>query len=506
MQTAPFSTHKIKRGFFVFFIFLIAGLLLFLPIIDKGFASDDFLVLHRIVYEKVFFIPGFFRPLSDLSLYTSYLMGGFNPVYYNIFNITIHAGCAFLLYRICLLKNFPAPGNRLAFAWLSSILFLIYPFHNEAVIWAIGRGIVLSGFFGLLSLLVALSAPGGYRNYLLSCFLYFISLCGYETSLLLPVIVLLLLYKHISSRKLLFILTAYSLTLALNLVIRLKMAGTISGDYGSRVFSSGVINIIIKFSKATGRLLLPPSAHAVLLGICFALLIAAIIAAGVVVVRQRRTQLQGYMLLIGIAFISIVVPALFGVSTKTYEGDRVFYFTSFFLGAWLAYLIMLLKNNRMRWYSSIAVAGYFLFFFYRSILTWEKSGVIANSIISAVRHIPHREGKLYLVNLPEEYNGAPVFRNGFTQALLVNRADTTGIVVVNYLSSEYAFRTAGNIQPVQQQDRVFIYPSLLISNHNIDARIRTDVNQTDSIHISYRSADKVYYWDKKSFVAFPVNF
>jgi len=499
MQSLLFSTHPIKRGFFIFFIFLIAGLLLFLPIIDKGFASDDFMVLHRIVYEKVFFIPGFFRPLSDMSLYTSYLMGGFNPVYYNIFNITIHAGCAFLLYQICLLRNFPSPGNRVYFAWLTSILFLVYPFHNEAVIWAIGRGIVLSGFFGLLSLLAALSTAAGYRHYLLSCLLYFISLSGYETSILLPAIVLILLYKHTSPGKLFLLATGYSLTLAVNMAVRLKMAGTISGDYGSKMFSSGTVGNIVKFLKGTGRLLLPPSDHSVLLGICFALLVAGIIAGTMVIVKQRRTQLRDYILLSSIAFISIVVPALFGVSTKTYEGDRVFYFTSFFLCAWLAYLIMLLKSNKWRLYISAAVTGYFIFFFYQGVQTWRKSGVIADDIINAVHHISHSEGKLYLVNLPEEYNGAPVFRNGFKQALLINRSDTTGIVVVNYLSSEYAFRTAGNIQPVQQQTHVFIYPALLITDRHIDARIRTNVNETDSIHLSYNPADKIYYWNKKSF-------
>jgi len=99
MQITSTGHNVVKNNFLVYIAFIILSLLLFWPILHKSFVSDDFSILYRVTYEKDFFIRGFFRPLSDISLYSSYLMGGLNPVYYNISNVIIHASCAFLLYR-----------------------------------------------------------------------------------------------------------------------------------------------------------------------------------------------------------------------------------------------------------------------------------------------------------------------------------------------------------------------------------------------------------------------
>ena len=145
---------KWQKNILVYTVFLAISLLVFWPVFHKNFVSDDFQVLYRIAIQRIFFIKGFFRPLSDISLYGSYLMSGFNPFYYNIVNIFIHAGNAFLLYCFCMQYQFAGSKNAESFSFLTAFMFLIYPFHNEAVVWAIGRGIVLSGFFGFLSLLV----------------------------------------------------------------------------------------------------------------------------------------------------------------------------------------------------------------------------------------------------------------------------------------------------------------------------------------------------------------
>ncbi|MEP7277401.1 MAG: hypothetical protein ABI813_02050 [Bacteroidota bacterium] len=508
MQMPIPGKQSVKIYILVYCFFLLVSFLLFLPVLDKGFASDDFLVLYRIVYQKIFFIRDFFRPLSDISLYGSYLTGGLNPVYYNVFNVLIHGSSAFLLYRICLLPVFAPVGNRLFFAWLAALLFLVYPFHNEAVIWAIGRGIVLSGFFGLLSLLVVFLDISHLKKCVLSGLFYFIGLCGYETILPLPLIILLLLYSRRggSNRKLVPLAGGYLLALLTNIILHAAIAGAVWGPYGSKMFSSSVAGICIKFFKTAGRLFLPPSQSSGLLVGFFIIMLLGIAWYAGCIIKKKDSRSQGFVRMTVITFVSCIIPALFGISTRTYEGDRVFYFSSFFLCIWIAYLVALLKGPRLRRTVTGLVGFYFLFFFYESVFIWRISGQMASAVIRSVAAVKQPGKKLYLINIPEEYKGAQVMRNGFAEALLMHRIDTGGIVAINYLSSDSAAAVKGAIKPENRPQGIFIYPAAIVRSHSIDARVRTGINFTDSVHVALNGTDLVYYWDKESLVLFRPSF
>src|SRR5579871_3652800 len=96
--------HKPRQVNFLISVtlFCIASLLLFLPILHNSFLSDDFAVMKRVGADKTIFIRGFFRPLSDVTLYLNYRIGGFNPKGYYLFNILLHGINSYLLFRFCL--------------------------------------------------------------------------------------------------------------------------------------------------------------------------------------------------------------------------------------------------------------------------------------------------------------------------------------------------------------------------------------------------------------------
>ncbi len=500
-QPVVSTTISTRHAFLLFFLFLLLALILFLPVIDKGFVSDDFAVLYRVACQRKFFTSGFFRPLSDFSLYGSYLAGGFNARYYNIVNISLHAAVTFLLYLFCKTDAIPLPGNRRFFAGTAALLFLIYPFHNEAIAWAIGRGIVLSAFFGMLSLLVVFMPMAPVKKYSLSCIFYFISLCGYETTLPLPFIILLLLYsKDKSLKKRTPLALAYVTTLLVNMVLRWLVAGTLLGSYGSKTVTASLTETGIKLFKAAGRLFLPPSASSLLLTGCFVLLLAGMLIYCIYIFKVKKQPPGMYLQLTGVVFIASLLPALFGISTRTYEGDRVFYFTSFFLCLWISFVLSGIKSKTSRLLVTGCLGAYGLFFFYQSLQAWRTGGRLAGNIITEVSRMQHPGASIYLLNLPEEYEGAQVFRNGFKEALLINRIDTTGIVVVNYLTTEYALKISGLLKPVRQQKDVLIYPFAAVGNDTITARVRADIHQNDTVRLAYRAADKIYYWNKESFI------
>jgi hypothetical protein len=499
MQNNFAASKSIQKNLAMYFLLLLAAVALFLPVINKNFASDDYVVLDRIIFHRIFFIRGFFRPLSDLSLYGSYLMGGLNPVYYNLTNIVIHASCAFILYRFCTITTLVPVKNRLFFSRMAVLLFLIYPFHNEAILWAVGRGIVLSAFFGFLSLLIVFTTLKAGPRYLLSCLCYFTGLCGYEAIVPLPIIILLLLLYTGRLTKWWIPAGAYLLSFVLNMLLRYAVSGTIWGSYGGKVFTLSAWETILQVLKTGGRFFLPPAQTSqwLVIGFC-------VLAAGLVMVGRwlRRTAgsaaVQGTVL--GAAtLVSLFMPAIFGITTRTYEGDRIFYFSSFFLCISLAWLLASIPQIKWRWAFSLATAAYFSFFFYQAVFTWQKAGVEAGTVINTVKMAAGRGQRVFFINIPEEYNGAQVMRNGFKEALLVNGIDTTGMVPVNYLSTEYSRLQNGKLMPEQKGNSVFIYPSAVAGPGFIRARVRMEKNSNDSVVVAIRPYDKILYWNKEAF-------
>ena len=94
------KTFKVGKWSVLLILFIISFVLYF-PVLNKGFVSDDFTVLFRLINTKDFTPPGFFRPGADLSLYSTYLLSGLNPVAYNVTNLLIHVLNAWLVYLVC---------------------------------------------------------------------------------------------------------------------------------------------------------------------------------------------------------------------------------------------------------------------------------------------------------------------------------------------------------------------------------------------------------------------
>ena len=180
----------IKTELAVFLGFLALGLIIYFPVLNKGLLSDDFLVMRRVGLEGVVFIKGFFRPLSDITLYFNYWMGGFEGIYYTSFNLLLHVFGSFFLYLFCKRWNGLPATNRKYFAILVGLLFLTYPFHNESVVWGVGRASLLAGFFGIAAMLVSVSNLKFSWQLVWANLFYFIGLTAYESIFLLPAMIM----------------------------------------------------------------------------------------------------------------------------------------------------------------------------------------------------------------------------------------------------------------------------------------------------------------------------
>src|SRR5580692_2818732 len=88
-------------------LFCVLSVVFFFPNLSRTFASDDFEVIRRVGMDRRLLIPGFFRPLSDLTLLGNYLVWGWHAWGYYLFNILIHGVNSYLVMVLCLRWGFP---------------------------------------------------------------------------------------------------------------------------------------------------------------------------------------------------------------------------------------------------------------------------------------------------------------------------------------------------------------------------------------------------------------
>ncbi|MCG7750822.1 hypothetical protein [Flavihumibacter cheonanensis] len=336
-----------------------------------------------------------------------------------------------MIYKSCLVL-FSEIEKKTVIALCATLFFILYPFHHESLLWAVGRGSSLATLFAVLAIYLSLIRnPDGIWVITVSV-LYFLSLSTYENTILVPLIVptLLLANKRASKNwwkwSLIFLITAL-----LNLLVRYYFVGLIVGDYGNRIFDFSPIVLVLKVFKASGRFILPP-------GLAESWMIIFSLIAGIVLLffsirlLKHDKSGRGVFFSILISFgLSFVLPSLFGISTRTLEGDRLYYFPSFYFSILLAYsLVQLCSSVQLRWATSLLL-GYFLFCLHNSNKIWKKADEISKVILDDMVAYRSKADKMYVVNLPEEYFGAHVFRNGFPEALILRGVDTTGIVLLS---------------------------------------------------------------------------
>lgn len=133
--------------------------------------------------------PGYWHPVTMLSLMLDYRFFGLNPAGYHIENLLLHSVNSLLLFEILF------RSTRLC--WPSAFvaaLFALHPLNVETVSWAVERKTVLSALFFLLTLAAYLRyvARPALGRYLLVTLLFALGLMTKSSLVSVPVLMLIL--------------------------------------------------------------------------------------------------------------------------------------------------------------------------------------------------------------------------------------------------------------------------------------------------------------------------
>lgn len=139
-------------------ILIVLTFIAYIPMLHNGFTyfSDDNYVLnnaiiqhlswHNIKYIFCTYFDGHYHPFTMLSLGLTYLMGGTNPIQYQLTNLLLHLANTLLVFWM-VRKLFHNPEM----AFLVAILFGLHTIHVESVARISERKDMLYTFFFLLS-------------------------------------------------------------------------------------------------------------------------------------------------------------------------------------------------------------------------------------------------------------------------------------------------------------------------------------------------------------------
>jgi len=474
----------------VILIALALVFLLYLPVLGNGFLTDDYAALYRILVEKRILYRDMLRPMIDISFYFNYLISGLHPLGYYIFNFLVHAANCYLVYlvasRIVLFED----RRQRYFAVLSGLAFAIYPFHNEPVVWLSGRLSSLAAVAGLWAIYLSLSHKGS-RYWIGPALLWITGLFAYESIIGLPMIILVLRYSD--RRRFLREASVWVGIAVVWALIHYGLAGSMLPDYGrNSLAKQDGGGLWTQSLKVLGRCFLPPLDRPDWMTKAFAGVGVVVLAVNIVL--WLRKPARAFAVAYGklaVAFLTaLAVPALIGVSTRTSEGDRLLYFPSVFLCILGAAALLQLTRRRMVWW---AVSG---FFGIAGVLLIEANNshwVTASGTATAIIDSTRGGGPVVLVNLPDEWEGAYIFRNNVEQSMVINGIDTAGVVVNNkVMRPEYLKMRF--FEDSKRGDSTFISPVTtivrkgdVIEVHNAGTGMRRILPYVGT---------RIYYWDK----------
>ena len=425
------------------------------------FLSDDFEYLS--LFDKSdFFDMGIFfgylkkfgliRPISILSLYGDYLIWKLNPVGFHLTNLIIHilnSFFIFLIFFIILKERY--------ISMLSAFLFSLYPIHLESVAWISGRFDILCAFFFLLAILFFLIS---HRNnsrfsfyYVLSLVSFIFALFSKEMAIVLPLVLILFDLFFSGKTELLNVKNKlkihfpYWLILFGYVIMRIIYLGNLGGysyPEGKSFLFHGNLYYNLKnlVLRPFGPLFVPLNqslfSNYIFIKNCILFILAVMIFAS-----PFRKKLNFKLLLFGLLFILLTVIPVFKILyvSETLEGARFLYLPS--LGACLIIAALLkisfFKKEFVGKTVNLVIPLVVLILFMSAALrngsSWIKAAEISEKIsyqtVDRIQNVKFPK-VIYALNLPDNYKGAYIFRNGFSASLyLLGKPDYIEIININ---------------------------------------------------------------------------
>lgn len=421
------------------------------------FQNDDF--IHIPLSAKGEFLQrNTFRPICDLSIMLDYYLWGKNAYGYHLTNLILHIICTILVFLLSRdLFNKYAHAKDVRFAFITSLIFFLYPMHSEAVFWILGRSAILGCIFFLLSAIFFLRR--GKRIYfLLSIFFAFTAWLSYESSWVLPVVLLCISVVDVKTRASSFkkerlYISVIILAFCAYIITRDYYIHEIIGQYEAAGFLNCNIQFLSQnFLKLMMRSWLPPFIDSNWLIVSF-FIVAALLFLLYYNIKTGAAR-AFFLILIALWLISLVLYASLGIDTKGTEGERFLYMPSIPVCMILAFLSNHFFEKKLQKVILASIVIFFLGILYNNTTNYRLAGTIVKTTLAEVKKLKTGQS-LYVQHLPKAAHGALIFRDGFKEAVdwMTNSQEPHKIIICSQMQEN---KPLLNLYKVQYADSITI--------------------------------------------------
>lgn len=409
------------------------------------FLNDDLLHIPLTDAGKLFQTNSV-RPIHELLVRLELSLFYKNASGYHITALLLHCIVCIQLFYFCLaiqtnwLKIAREKAIRAAF--LSVVLFLIYPQSSELFGWILGRAPVLSAIFVLGTIHLFFIEKYKSSILLAGALLFGITLFAYEQSLFLPLAMFLLAYqeKQKAKQKWMFTYATFLTVVGVTyLVVRKVVTSEIVGNYeGGNFLRLNIVTLAANFLRIISRLFLNPAFKTEFI---FSLIILVLVFLAILYFTVRIKVNKRALLFFVFMTILLIAPVLsLGLAVNSFESGRYLYLPSIFLitGVSIACSIVFCKYSKMRKpliVLLIVVAVYWMKGKKEAATFYTEASVYSQTIEEKIQeHFRNSSDTLYIDTLRVTVRRLPVFRRGFKTGIkwLNNRIDTNKVVVRNY--------------------------------------------------------------------------
>jgi len=406
-------------------------------------------------------VGGSYRPMVNLIFWLNYQIGGLNPLPYHLTNLIFHIGVCFLIYLLVLLL-FEEFAEKKSIAILAALFFSILPNHSEAVVWIASVCDPIASFFYILSfyLYILFRKKDKFLLLIFSVVSFILGLLTKEITMTLPLLILVWeLYEALSKNKfgpapdpqsgsmrgfasdgpkrsqsaydglhwqnIILKPFGYWLILLLYFVIRYASIGLIFGYYAQEklqihfglIFKMFVSLITDLFFYGKMRVVL--TNYFVANKLFFIFLLVLILSLIWYALRNYKFKIP----FLFDAYFILILPVLFlNFNNFTDEGERYNYLPSVVFCILLSLLIIQIRKDK---FLKIIILASLLLYFSSFLINkndnWHQASLISkNAILNDFKQaidLTKQNEKLLFVALPDNFEGAPVLRNGIKEAI-----------------------------------------------------------------------------------------
>lgn len=414
------------------FVLIVCSLILYSPVLGIGLLSDDFVLLQRAGENRLIDSAWDYvrpLPLAWWLLVDATIPSTVAPVVLHLLNFALHGLNASLVLLCALRLRLPVRAS-----WLSALLFLAWPSSVEAVAWASGVFDLALTTCVLTSAVVMLSDRcSPLARVTLVALLSAVAVASKETAIALPLLLTLLvpfvardhqrsaILSVVAAVIVVLLYAAWRLSFGVSSAHLIPTSGYAAKEILSRPF--GAIGLAIHSDVLAAVPILAPL-----------VVIAWPIGFAAAALKWRHEPQLFRIVVLGASWVlvsTLPLSTMLFVSSDL-QGSRYLYLGT---AMWSIAVVTIITGVRGPTISTSATTAAMIIISAAAAIVlahqrpWARASEIRDRVLDGLRRLPRECGVIEAAGLPDNEDGAYVFRNGFAEAAALVRGVPTSTAI-----------------------------------------------------------------------------